>query len=238
MSNRVKENLFYLSLYYLYVRVIVFFFHKHIFKKLRSNSLFFSCDSNAFSTTSTDLEPTTEFQSWFQTNILRLQSLKGVRNLCCQIFLFSHWLSKSWPKQTQRKDINFSKSKGQVTHSILVCERWEMLAFTLSNFPIQLFREPASKVTLKLLFWQIHARFTATRPSSGDHFVKIFCRTKRGKIKNRQIFLIWLRIVWTDLKNSDPIGFELSYNSSRSRCESHVMRFSIFTKTRASQKLA
>ena len=62
------------------------------------------------------------------------------------------------------------------------CVWWKMLAFTQSNFPIQLFRGVLQRNMTILVLW-IYAHFTAARSSCGGHFVKIFCRMKRGKIK-------------------------------------------------------
>ena len=55
------------------------------------------------------------------------------------------------------------------------------------QFPIQLFRDVLQRNTT-ILVLRIYARFTAARSSSGGHFVKIFCRIERGKIKNWRLF--------------------------------------------------
>ena len=115
------------------------------------------------------------------------------------------------------------------------CVWWKMFAFTQSNFPIQLFRDVLQRNTT-ILVLRTYAHFTASRSSSGGHFVRIFCRIERGKIKNWRLVLFssntlkmsetcqklafthpivvlksglkknW--IVWTDLEADDKVHFK------------------------------
>ena len=75
-----------------------------------------------------------------------------------------------------------------------MCAWWNLLVFTRSSSCIQLFRDELEKLQ-QFLFWEFHAYFTAARPRCGGHFVKIFSKIERGKIKDWRFFWSnWVKI--------------------------------------------
>ena len=74
-----------------------------------------------------------------------------------------------------------------------------MLAFTQSNFPIQLFRDVLQGNTT-IFVLRIYAHLTAAKLTNGGYVVKIFYRIERGKIKN-------LRLIWSNRMETEHVLF-------------------------------